>query len=166
MTNKTSWVAGAGVGLSWSATGAPTGTEMASLASGSAIFGASTVANGTNLDIYADISVELTIGSATPAAGSYLGLYLARLNQDGTTYGDGSYVLGTQKALLPPWQPIGIIPLQSTNATTLLCGAVQGIIIPPDTFAFGIYNGSGITFSATAGNNVFKSKTYNLNLNA
>lgn len=164
MTNRTAWVAGNGAGLTW--TSAFAAADLTSMANGSAVFSSATaIANQTNLDQYMDISVEITIGSATPSAGGYIGVYLARLQEDGTTYGDGSYVLGTQKALLPPWAAIGAIPLQSTNATTILAGGVQGIVLPPDTFVLGLYNGSGITFSATAGNNVCKYKTYNINLN-
>jgi hypothetical protein len=165
MANRTAWVAGLGVGLSWTAAFAS--GDLTSLPSLSSVFSSATpIANGASLDTYADISVEITIGSATPAAGSFIGVFIARLLDNGTTYGDGSYVLGTQKALQPPWSAVGIIQLQSTNATTLLAGSVQGIILPPDTFVFGLYNGTGITFSGTAANNVCKYKTYNLNLNS
>lgn len=165
MANRTAWAAGNGVGLTW--TSCFTGSDIASLASGSTILSASSaITNGTALDIYADISVELTIGSATPSSGGYIGIYLAALLADGTTYGDGSMTSGGSAiARAPPFSPVGIVPLESAAATTLLAGFIQGIIIPPGTFLFGLYNNSGITLSATGGNNVVKYRTYNQNLN-
>lgn len=164
MSNRTAWTAGNGQGLTWGT--AINGSDLASLANGSTVLSSvANIANGTNLDMYADLSVELTIGSATPSAGAYLGLYIAALMEDGSSYGDGSLTSGATITRAPPWSPAGIIPLQSSAATTLLAGFIQGIIIPPGSFRFALYNGSGITLSATAANNVVKYRTYNLNLN-
>lgn len=164
MSNRTAWTAGNGQGLTWGT--AINGSDLASLANGSTVLSSvADIANGTNLDMYADLSVELTIGSATPSAGAYLGLYIAALMEDGSSYGDGSLTSGATITRAPPWSPAGIIPLQSSAATTLLAGFIQGIIIPPGSFRFALYNGSGITLSATAANNVVKYRTYNLNLN-
>lgn len=162
--NRTAWTAGNGAGLTWTS-GFASG-DMTSMANAYAVLSsASAISNGSNLDIYADVSVEITIGSATPSAGAYIAVYIAPLQEDGSTYGDGSYTAGTAKNLVPPWPPVCVIPLQSTNATTLLAGACTGIVIPPGTFNWVILNESSITFSGTAANNVMKFRTYNINLN-
>jgi hypothetical protein len=88
MTSRTAWVAGNGVGFTW--TTAINGSDLASLANGSTVLSSvADVANQTQLNIYADISVRMTVGSATPPAGASLNLYLAALLDDGSTYGDG-----------------------------------------------------------------------------
>jgi len=164
MANKTAWVAGNGVGLSWTAAFGT--TDLTSLATGSFMLSsASAITNGTSLDIYADFSVVCTVGSATPPAGSYLGIYLYPLQNDGSTYGDGQATAGSGYAHLPAPAPVGIIPLETVGATTILAGMVQGIIIPPGTFKWGLYNNSGAALSATDGNNTAKYRTYNINLN-
>jgi hypothetical protein len=101
--------------------------------------------------------------SSAIAAGAYLGLYLFALQNDGATYGDGSLTAGTPAAIVPPFAPAGAIPLRVASYT-LLAGMVQGIVIPPGSFRFALLNECGFTFSATAGNNVVKYRTYNMNL--
>jgi hypothetical protein len=164
MANKTAWVAGNGVGFTW--TTAINGSDLASLANGSTVLSSvADIANQTNLDLYADISVRMTVGSATPPAGSYLGLFLAALLDDGSTYGDGSMTSGGTITHVPPYAPVGIIALESAAATTLLAGFIQGIIVPPGSFRLALYNNSGAALSATAGNCIVKYRTYNINLN-
>lgn len=164
MSNRTAWTAGNGQGLTWGT--AINGSDLASLASGSTVLSSvADIANGTNLDQFADISVELTISSATPSAGAVLELYLAALLGDGSTYGSGEMSSGGVITRAPALMPVGVIPLQSVAATTLLAGFIQGIVLPPGSFRFALYNGSGITLSSTAGNNAVKYRTYNQNLN-
>lgn len=164
MSNRTAWTPGNGQGLTWGT--AINGSDLASLASGSTVLSSvADIANGTNLDQFADISVELTISSATPSAGACLELYLAALLGDGSTYGSGEMSSGGVITRAPALMPVGTIPLQSSVATTLLAGFIQGIVLPPGSFRFALYNGSGITLSSTAGNNAVKYRTYNQNLN-
>jgi hypothetical protein len=102
MANRTAWTAGNGVGFTW--TTAINQADLASLANGSTVL--SSVADITNqaaLDIYADISVRMTVASATPPAGAYFGIYLVGLLDDGTTYGDGTLTSGSTITRAPPW---------------------------------------------------------------
>lgn len=164
MANRTAWTAGNGQGLVWGTL--INGADLASLANGSTVL--STVAditNGTAFDLYTDISVRMTVTSATPPAGSFFGLYLAALLDDGVTYGDGTLTSGSTITRAPPYAPVGIIPLESAAAATVLAGFVQGILIPPGSFRFALYNNSGAALSSTAGNCIAKYRTYNLNLN-
>lgn len=165
MANRTAWTAGNGVGLTWAT--AINGSDMASLANGSTVLSSvADIANGTNLDIYADLSVRMTVASATPPAGSFLGLYLCALLDDGATYGDGSLTSGSTITRALPFAPAGVVPLENAAAATLLAGFVQGIIIPPGSFRFALNNNSGAALSGTAGNCIVKYRTYNLNLNS
>jgi hypothetical protein len=165
MASRTAWTAGNGVGFTW--TTAINGSDLASLAHGSTVLSSvADIANQTNLDIYADLSVRMTIGSATPSAGDYLGIYLAALLDDGATYGDGSMASGGTITRAPPYAPVGTIPLESAAATTVLAGFIQGIIIPPGSFRFALYNGTAsLALSSTAGNCIVKYRTYNMQLN-
>jgi hypothetical protein len=164
MANRTAWTAGNGEGFSWGT--AINGSDLASLANGSTVLSSvADIANQTGLDLYADVSVRMTVASATPPAGAFLALYLAALLDDGATYGDGSLASGGTITRAPPYAPAGIVPLESAAATTLLAGFVQGILIPPGSFRFALYNNSGAALSATAGNCIVKYRTYNLNLN-
>lgn len=164
MANRTAWTAGNGEGLSWGM--AFNGSDLASLASGSTVLSSvADIANGAAFDVYCDVAVRLTIASGTPSAGAFLGLYLAALLDDGATYADGSMASGGTITRAPPYAPAAVIPLESAAATTLLAGFAQSILIPPGSFRFALYNSSGMALSPTAGNNVVKYRTYNLNLN-
>lgn len=164
MANRTQWTAGNGAGLTWST--AINGSDLVSLASGSTVLSSvADIANSTALDLYCDLSVRLTVGSTTPAAGSFIALHLAALLDDGATYGAGSMISGSTITYAPPFAPVAVLPLESSVATTLFAGFAQGILIPPGAFRFALYNGSGVALSATAGNNIVKYRSYNLNLN-
>jgi hypothetical protein len=164
MANRTAWTAGNGVGLTW--TTAINGSDLASLASGSTVLSSvADIANGTNLDMYAMVGVELTVGSTTPAAGSYIGIYLMPLNEDGSTYGTGEMSSGGTISRAPATGLVGTIALETAGATTLFAGVIPKIELPPCSFRFALYNSSGVSLSATAGNCVVKYQTYNINLN-
>lgn len=164
MASRTAWTAGNGAGLTFTAM---FGTaDLTSLANGDSVLSsASAVANGTNLDMFADASVEITITSATPTAGAYIGLWIAPLNEDGSTYGDGHLTAGTGLAYVPVWPMASSCQIQSAAATTKMVAYFQGIILPPVNFNWVILNETGLAFSATAANNVAKFITYNVNLN-
>jgi hypothetical protein len=162
MSNRTAWTAGNGQGLTWGT--AINSADMASMTNGqSVVSGVADIANGTNLDIYADLSFSLAISSSTIAAGANIAFWLFLLNQDGTTYGDGQFTNGTAATKTPTFAPCGIFPLVAAAAQTTLVGFVQGIIVPPGSFRFAMQNNSG--FSLTAGTQTVKYRTYNIQLN-
>jgi hypothetical protein len=143
------------------------GSDLASLANGSTVLSSVTdIDNTTNLDFYLNISVRMTVASATPPAGASFGLYVVPLLDDGTTYGDGSMTSGSTITRAPPFPPAGTIYLESAVATTLLAGAILGIPIYPIKFRSALYNGSGAGLSGTAGNCIVKYFTNKINLNA
>lgn len=147
------WAAGSGQGLTW---GAAFGSEINSVVSGNAVLSSVAISNGTALDIFADVSISL--GSVTPGAGApYIGVYLVALNEDGTSYGDGRF--GTSAAGPPASQYfVGAIPCIASTAG-VITGTLRGVILPPGTFKFIMYNLAGVTLAASS--NVIDYRTYN-----
>ena len=166
MANRSAWVAGNGVGLTW--TTAINTADMASLAgttagSNTVLSSAADIANGTNLDQFMDLSAECVIASSTIPAGSNLTFWIYALLDNATNYGDGQLVAGTPKTTTPTFPPCAIMPLVAAAAQTNLYGFAQGIIIPPGSFRLAIQNNSGFAF--TGGTQTVKYRTYNINLN-
>ena len=162
MAGRSAWVAGNGVGLTW--TTVINSADMASMATASTVVSSvADIANGANLDQFMDLSAVCLIASSTTVAGSNLAFWIYALQQDGTTYGDGQFVAGTQKAAAPTFPPCGVMPLVAAAAQTTLVGFVQGVILPPGSFRLAIQNNSG--FALTAGAQTVKYRTYNQNLN-
>src|ERR1700760_3729313 len=149
------WVAGAGVGLSWTTC---VGTEFTttSLTAGNAILSSVDIDNSSALDLLADVSVSLasmTTGSGLP----YLGVYFYPLNEDGSTYGDGQF--GSAAAGPPPTgYYLGSIPAKASN-TGVVVGSLRGIWLPPGHGSFVFYNNLGGN-TASSGN-AAKYRTYN-----
>lgn len=150
------WIAGSGVGLTWTSC---FGTEINSLASTDAVLSSVSISNGSNLDMFCDVSFVL--GSVTSTGTPMLGLYLYPLLEDGSTYGDGRFSSAT--AAVPPGNylvgqaglPVG---------TQALSGMFQSlarlpIIIPPGTFKFVLYNGAGVALASSG--NTISYRTYN-----
>lgn len=162
MANKTAWVAGNGVGLTW--TTAINSSDMTSLPNTDVVLSTvADIANGTNLDQFMDVSVICAISSNTIAAGANLALWLYYLQEDGSTYGDGQLTAGSQAAKTPTFPAFGSIPLVAAASQTTLVGIVTGVVIAPGSFRLAIQNNSGFAF--TSGTQTVKYRTYNINLN-
>lgn len=147
------WIAGSGQGLTW---GSAFSTETNTLTSGYSVLSSVSITNGTALDMFADLSWTSSAGITT-AAPNYLGIYLVPLNQDGSVYGDG--VLSTTPAAYVPAPTyyVGSISFRAA-ASTIVQGTLTGIILPPGTFSFAVYNQAGANLSATS---TVKYRTYN-----
>lgn len=138
------------VGLTWTALGT---TVYNSIASGNAILDGTSLTNGTNLDIFCDVSLHLA--SAAFVAPNYVGVYLYPLCDDGSTYGDGRF--GSSAAGPPPGTYyVGSIGLVA--ATQAQNGVLRGIVMPPGTFEFVLYNQGGVAWAASG--NTLKYRTY------
>lgn len=145
------WIAGSGQGLTW---GSLDTANLNSIASGNAILSGTSITNGTALDIFAD--VEVVLASLAVVAPNFVGVYLYPLNSDASTYGDGRF--GTSAAGPPPstyWRG-NIVMVAATQAQQ---GTFTGIILPPGTFKFVLYNQTGVAFAASS--NTLKYRTYN-----
>ncbi len=146
------WIAGSGVGLTW--TDAFTGSTLNSIASGNAILSDLSITNGTALDLFADLSINLA--SAAFVAPNFLGVYLYPLNKDGSTYGDGRF--GTSAAGPPsPTYAVGSISFVATTAAQ--SGTLARIVLVPGTFKFVLYNQGGVALASSA--NTCQYRTYN-----
>lgn len=160
MTARTAWVAGNGVGLTWTA--GITAASIAALATGNTfVENTISVANNTNLDIYADVSIRGTIASNTTVAGANIALWIFDLLDDGTSYGDGVFTPGTAAAKTPLFASVGQISPPIGASTTTFKGIIKGIIMAPGSFHWAIQNNTGFAFTACS----VLYRTYNLNLN-
>ena len=145
------WTAGAGQGLSW---GTLDTTALNSLTSGNALLSGTAITNGTALDVFADVS--LVLASAAFVAPNFVGIYLYPLGDDGSTYGDGRF--GSSAAGPPPSNYyVGSVGLVA--ATQAQTGQLIGIILPPGSFKFVVYNQGGVNWAASG--NTLKYRTYN-----
>jgi len=167
MANRTAWTAGNGAGYTFSTLFAA--TDLTSLPSGSSVMSSNgAITNQTAQDMLMDVSYSFTVASITPAAGSGFTLYIAYLNQDGTTYGSGEIsTAGSGGAITRAPTILQFIPLpvQITSAATVFVGNFTGFQIAPGSFLPILFNNLGETLSATNGNNIVKYRTYNVNLN-
>jgi hypothetical protein len=147
------WVAGSGQGLTWG--DAFSTATLNTIANGNAILSDVSITNGTALDMFADVSVLM--GSITIAAPNYIGIYLYPLNKDGSTYGDGRF--GTSAAGVPP-SPYWVGNIVMPTGAAASEGTIRGIILPPRTFKFVLYNQLGATLAGSSGNTC-QYQTYN-----
>ncbi len=145
------WIAGSGVGFTWTTL---MSTELNSIASGNAILGGTAVTNQTALDIFCDFS--LVLASLAAVAPNFVGIYLYPLNDDGSTYGDGSF--GTSAAGPPPSNySVGAIVIDA--ATKAQTGTLLRVVMPPGTWKPVLYNQCGVALASSA--NTLKYRTYN-----
>lgn len=163
MANVTGWAAGRLFsGESWNA--AFNAADLNSLPNGSSVLSSvAPFANGASLDQLMDVSLKLTIASSAIGANASIAIWIALLQEDGATLGDGLLAAGSQTAsFTPAWTPIAPIPLYASTRT-LLIGSEYGIAIPPGTFALILQNNSG--FALAASGNACSIRTYNQSLN-
>lgn len=146
------WLAGSGVGFTWSDT--TTTASLNSLASASCLLGTVAIANQTALDKYMDISVALASAAFT-GTGINISVHLYPLNDDGSTYGDGKF--GSAASGPCAYPPVAVIPLVA--ATQAQTGSAVGIVIPPGTFKLVFCNNGGVALAASG--NTLKYRTYN-----
>jgi hypothetical protein len=145
------WIAGSGVGFTWTSLDT---TALNSLANNNALLSGTVITNQTALDIFADLS--LALASAAFVAPNFIGFYLYPLNDDGSTYGDGRF--GTAAAG-PAGSNYYIGSINLVAATQAQVGTLTGIIMPPGSFKFVIYNAGGVNWAASG--NTLKYRTYN-----
>jgi hypothetical protein len=165
MTATTGWVGGRlNSGLGW--TSFFNAADLNSMPSGDTVLSSmSAITNGTSLDQFFEVSFKLTIASNTIAAGALLALYLFKLQGDGSTYGDGSLVAGTQAAITPGIFPKLVMPLRPATAQTILIGENEDpLVLPPGTWLPALQQISGFTLASSGNSAWFRS--FNINLNS
>jgi hypothetical protein len=153
MVTKASWVAGLGVGLTW--TDAFSTATLNSIASTNAILSDLQIDNSTALDMFMDVSIALASAAFT-GAGVNISLHLYPLNKDATTYGDGKF--GSSAAGPPSGYCVATIPLVA--ATQAQEGTALQIAIPPGKFKLVLTNNGGVALAASG--NTCQYRTYNI----
>ena len=164
MASRTAWTAGNGVGLTYGTL--INSADMASLASGNSVLSTvADIANGTNLDMFIDISYLLTIASNTIAAGANFAFWLYYLNQDGSHYGDNQLPTPGTAANITPTVSTGPFThsVPPVASTTTMYGTLTGITVAPGSFRVAIQNNCGIIL--TSGTQTVKYRSYNIQLN-
>ncbi len=161
MTNRTAWTPGnlGGGTIAWTAA---FGSELATLANLNSVMSTLVFDNTTGLDEFIDFSLIATIASSTIASGAALGIWLAALQGDNGTYGDGRLAAGTPAAYTPPWPAIGGIQFQTGTTITTLVGDVGGLGLRPIKYRVIAQNLSGFNFTAAQ----LYQNSYNQNLNS
>ncbi len=152
MSNTAIWNAA----LSWSSA---FGTEINSLAAGSCAVSSVVIDNTTNL--YTDGWVSLSLGTLATGTGTpYVGVYLLPLNQDGTTYGDGT-ASGTVAPSVAYWVDNLTFAASLASGTRVGSGYIGQI--PPTKFVLAVVNQMGNAFAASGNTISFASDKLNLN---
>lgn len=115
-------------------------TELNALASAGRSAAGTEVDNGTNLDMYGVLELQVTFGTA-PSAGGYVEIYMVTA-PNGTNYEDGSDTVdpGTHKL-------VDRIPVRAVTTAQRLSGRLIPLL--PEKMKFLLYNGSGQAFPAS-----------------
>ena len=124
---------------------------------------AAAIAQSTNLDSFIEVSFQLTNSATSTTASMYLSLYLFPLNQDGTTYGDGT-ATGANLPGISYWMT-NANPKIGVGAAAFN-GSFPRVFIGDlvDNFILGIAAAGGIILNAAAAATV-KYRTINTNAN-
>ena len=136
------------------------GTEINSLAAGSVAVSSVILSNTTNL--LTDAWISLALGSVATGTGTpNLAFYLLPLNQDGTTYGDGT-VSGT---VLPGAQYyIGSVDWAASLAAAVQTGSFKvSMEMPPTNFKLAVVNNIGNALAASGNTIALAFNALNLN---
>lgn len=152
------WVVGTLTGYST----AVCSTELNTLPNGDALLCSTSVNNATNGDLYGMLSI--TFGSVTTFAGApYVQAYIYTLNQDGSTYGDGTF---TSAGAGPPAAQYATncvvpAPASGTQAFKGECGPFP---LPPLAFKIVLYSNLNSTGNAASSGNAVYLNTYNFSI--
>lgn len=116
-------------------------TELNSLGNGANAIASTAIDNSTNLDLWDDLILNVTFGSA-PSAGGYISVYILP-SLDGTTYSDGGSGVNPDPGLL-----VGSFnPHAVTTAQHIV---LRQVPLPPGKFYYLIQNNSGQAFPASS----------------
>lgn len=109
-----------------------------------------------------DLSFALTLSAPqTIAANAYVEFWLAYLNQDGSTYGDGLMTPGTAYASHTPlWLACASWTDFPAGSQTVLVGLCPGIVLAPGALSIITQQNVGFTL-ATGSSSVVGYRTYN-----
>jgi hypothetical protein len=115
-------------------------------------------------DQFITISYVGALGSSsTIGAGANIALWIAYLQGDNSTYGDGLLTAGSAFSGGPAWTPFAIIPLYASTRSSVI-GDTSGIMKPLKCRLI-VQNNTSFTLGVTTTNQCYIG-TYNQNLSA
>ena len=160
MSNRIAWTGGnLNSGYGW--TTFFNSSDLTSLAAtpSAVLSSISAINNQTGQDLFMDVSFSLQCASSSVTAGMNFALFLAYLNQDGTSYGDGQYTTGgVQLTKVPAVGYVNLLNLAVNASATLLTGTIVGIPIYPGVFLPILQNNAVALNTSTQ---TVKFRTYN-----
>lgn len=165
MANLAKWAAGAFASGAWG-TSAQSGFSSADLAffntaaSGSGVVASSAVANSTNLDLYGEVSFAFTTSAATSGS-VWVDIYLLPLNQDATTYGDGT-ASGALKSTAPG-QSYVVARVNVPAGVTAVTGTSRPFALPRGDFKLAFFPSAGTLAGSPAVTISLRTTVENLN---
>jgi hypothetical protein len=119
-------------------------TALPALTSGQGWYSDLVIANGTNLDLFADVSIHL--GTFNCVVPNRIDVYILTKNHSGT-YGDGRTLASAFTGPPPSQYYRGSIVIDVSSAVQ--DGVLEGIRLPRQDFVFGFVNGQATTLNAT-----------------
>jgi hypothetical protein len=173
MAARTAWTPGNGngAGLTWlAAFSASSGADLnVGLTNGQSIMSSVVYDNSPTggLDQFCGFSYVGALGTSSAiAAGATIPIWLACLEGDGSTYGDGLLTAGSAFAAFPGWQIFTAIPLYPSTRTTVIGNTFANgpLVLPPCKFRVVAGNNTGFTLGVTTTNQCYIA-TFNQNLN-
>jgi hypothetical protein len=122
------------------------GANLNSMATGAAVMDIADIVN-TIGDVYASLGLSIScVAAVSPAQ---LNIYLYRLNLDGTTYGDGQLVGGTQKPTITPSPSLYRGAIVGVVGATTIVGTLDFIPLTLGTFRFVVQSQVGAAINPT-----------------
>ena len=119
------------------------GSDINSLASGSASVLSAEIDNSTTKYLYANM--ELNLASLTPTAGGYVALYLVPAVDGTPTY--PTWDSGASPGTINNNYFVGSFSTKAATAAQRI--VMREIQLPPGKFKFAVYNGCGYAFPAS-----------------
>lgn len=116
-------------------------TELNSLAASTGKAISSAIDNTTNLDLFDDLELAVTFGTA-PTAGTVIEVYLLPSIDGGTTYPDGSTSVLPQASLF-----VGGFAVRAVTTAQVL--TLRGVALPPGWYKYLLQNTTNRAFPAS-----------------
>jgi hypothetical protein len=117
-------------------------TELNALAASTGKGISAAIDNGTNLDLFADVELNVTFGTA-PTANTVIELYIVTtLETTDTNYSDGSTTVLPQGSLM-------VAGFQVRNVNTAQRMHARSVPLPPGRFKYLVQNTTNQAFPAT-----------------
>jgi hypothetical protein len=128
--------------VKWGTVGSWTAVTITlnSVTTDTSAIGTTVIANGTNLELYMDVSLRL--GSINPTGAPYVELHRQALLDDGTTYEDVALSGATMIAAAP-------VTTGSSAKNVSFMPPRYPLLIPPGSFRLAVVNRTGQTFAGS-----------------